>query len=70
MVRGSGYDERVPQLRIPKSSVTLAFAIWRIWWRLPPRQRRMVLNAARRHGPRVAARAARRARSRIVRRPG
>jgi hypothetical protein len=50
--------------------MALAFALWRIWWRLPPRQRRMVLNAARRHGPRVAARAARRARSRIVRRPG
>jgi hypothetical protein len=50
--------------------MALAFALWRIWWRLPPRQRRMVLNAARRHGPRVAARAARTARSRIVRRPG
>jgi hypothetical protein len=41
-----------------KSSLTLAWALWRVWSRLPPRQRRMVLTAARRHGPRIASRAA------------
>jgi hypothetical protein len=67
-----GYDPPVPSpLRIPKRPVTLAFALWRIWWKLPPRQRRMVLDAARRHGPRVASKAAakatRTARSRVAR---
>ncbi|HEU0336235.1 MAG TPA: hypothetical protein VFR43_06750 [Gaiellaceae bacterium] len=60
-------------LRIPKRPVALAFALWRIWWKLPPRQRREVLAAARRHGPRVAslaaATASRTARERVARRP-
>jgi hypothetical protein len=29
---------------------------WEIWRRLPPRQRKQILNIARTHGPRVAAR--------------
>ena len=48
-------------------------ALWRIWWKLPPRQRRQVLGAARRHGPRVASLAAatatRTVRERVARRP-
>jgi hypothetical protein len=31
-----------------------AFALWDIWRRLPPRQRRWVLDQARHHGPRIA----------------
>lgn len=44
----------------------LALTAWDIWRRLPPRQRKQVLNIARRHGPKVAAgvlRAAERARA-------
>jgi hypothetical protein len=43
----------------------LALTAWDIWRRLPPRQRKQVLNIARKHGPKVAAavlRAAARAR--------
>jgi hypothetical protein len=43
-----------------------ALTLYDIWRRLPPRQRRWVLNQARHHGPRVAkhALAAQRRRSR------
>jgi hypothetical protein len=34
--------------------VTVALTAWDIWRRLPPRQRQQVLNAARKHGPKVA----------------
>ena len=33
----------------------LALTAWDIWRRLPPRQRKQILNIARRHGPKVAA---------------
>jgi hypothetical protein len=32
--------------------------MWDIWRRLPPEQRRQLLSAARKHGPKLAARAA------------
>ncbi len=37
----------------------LGFALtaWDLWRRLPPRQRKQVLDLARKHGPKVAARA-------------
>jgi hypothetical protein len=35
----------------------LALTAWDIWRRLPPKQRKQVLDLARKHGPRVAARA-------------
>jgi hypothetical protein len=38
--------------------VTAAFVLYRAWRRLPPHQRRLLLDAARTHGPTVAARAA------------
>jgi hypothetical protein len=44
----------------------LALTAWDIWRRLPPRQRKQILNIARKHGPKVAAgvlRAAARARA-------
>ena len=34
----------------------LALTAWDIWRRLPPRQRRQIVNIARKHGPKVAAR--------------
>ena len=34
----------------------LALTAWDIWRRLPPKQRKQVLNIARKHGPKVAAR--------------
>jgi len=34
--------------------VTVALTAWDIWRRLPPKQRQQVLNAARKHGPKVA----------------
>jgi hypothetical protein len=36
----------------------LTIAMWDIWRRLPPAQRRQLLMIARRHGPRLANRAA------------
>jgi hypothetical protein len=35
--------------------IGLALTAWDVWRRLPPKQRRQVLNAARKHGPKVAA---------------
>ena len=35
----------------------LALTAWDLWRRLPPKQRRQVLDLARKHGPKVAARA-------------
>jgi hypothetical protein len=35
--------------------VSLGFATYRLWRRLPPAQRRLVLELARAHGPKVAA---------------
>jgi hypothetical protein len=34
----------------------LALTAWDIWRRLPPRQRKQLVNIARKHGPKVAAR--------------
>jgi hypothetical protein len=34
----------------------LALTAWDIWRRLPPRQRKQIVNIARKHGPKVAAR--------------
>jgi hypothetical protein len=36
----------------------LTIMAWDIWRRLPPEQRRQLANAARKHGPRLASRAA------------
>jgi hypothetical protein len=44
----------VPRFR-PTSPIGLAFGAYHVWRRLPPRQRRAVLKAARRHGPKFAA---------------
>lgn len=35
--------------------ISVALTAWDIWRRLPPRQRKQVLDIARKHGPKVAA---------------
>jgi hypothetical protein len=39
----------------PTSPLALGFAAFRLWRRLPPAQRAMILEVARTQGPRVAA---------------
>ena len=39
----------------PKSTIGMALAAYRLWRRLPPAQKRAVLDQARRHGPKAAA---------------
>jgi hypothetical protein len=34
----------------------LALTAWDLWRRLPPKQRKQLMNLARKHGPKVAAR--------------
>ena len=36
----------------------ITMIMWDIWRRLPPAQRRQLMKAARKHGPKLAARAA------------
>jgi hypothetical protein len=47
----------VPRLLRPRiGPLGVALTLYDVWRRLPPRQRKQVLNLARKHGPRVAAR--------------
>jgi hypothetical protein len=39
-------------------AVGLALTAWDIWRRIPPQQRRMIIEQARKHGPTVARRVA------------
>jgi hypothetical protein len=41
--------------RIPKNPVAAGMLAYSLWAKLSPAQRRMLLEAARTHGPRVAA---------------
>jgi hypothetical protein len=50
--------------RVPTSPVTLVMTLFKLWRRLPPAQREVLLRAARTHGPRIAAGAAAAATSR------
>jgi hypothetical protein len=52
------------------SPVALGLAAFRLWRRLPPAQRRMLLEVARTQGPRVAAAAVAAASTRARRRAG
>jgi hypothetical protein len=47
--------------------IGIALTAWDLWRRLPPRQRKQLMNIARKHGPKVAARVLQ-ARSRARRR--
>jgi hypothetical protein len=56
-----------PRLTKRLGPVGVALTAWDIWRRLPPKQRRQILDIARKHGPKVASRvmkATARARSR------
>jgi hypothetical protein len=44
--------------KISRSPFALALLLFRVWARLTPSQRRMVMGLARAHGPRIAAGAA------------
>ncbi|HEU5279158.1 MAG TPA: hypothetical protein VFU26_09670 [Gaiellaceae bacterium] len=46
----------MPRLTRRLGPVGLALTAWDVWRRLPPKQRKQVLNLARKHGPKVAAR--------------
>jgi hypothetical protein len=49
----------VPRIRMlgrRAGPLGLALTAWDLWRRLPPRQRKQVLDLARKHGPKVAAR--------------
>jgi hypothetical protein len=59
----------MPRLVRRVGPLGLALTAWDIWRRLPPRQRKQIINIARRHGPKVAARVLRAgARARAARR--
>jgi hypothetical protein len=45
------------RLRPKIGPVGLALTLWDVYRRLPPRQQKMVRDLARKHGPKVAARA-------------
>jgi len=42
----------------PKGTIGMALAAYKLWRRLPPAQKRLVLDQARVHGPKAAAAAA------------
>ena len=62
---------RIPFFLIGRRAgpVGLVLTAWDIWRRLPPKQRRRILDATRKHGPRIASQAAKRQRSRRVPKP-
>jgi hypothetical protein len=45
-----------PRLTRRLGPVGLVLTAWDIWRRLPPKQRKQVVNVARKHGPKVASR--------------
>jgi hypothetical protein len=54
--------------RLRPGPIGIALTLYDVWRRLPPRQRKMVLDMARRHGPKAAAALARQL-QRAARRP-
>jgi len=54
--------------RMPTSPLAFGLALFRLWRKLPPQQRRVLLQAARAYGPRLAAGAAAAASARARRR--
>ncbi|MBM3676524.1 MAG: hypothetical protein FJW96_01375 [Actinobacteria bacterium] len=44
---------------VPKSPIAVAFALYKMWSKLPPAQRKQMLELAKKHGPAVAAQARR-----------
>ncbi len=44
-------------MKIRPGAVGIAFTVYDVWRRLPPKQRKQALALARTHGPRIAAKA-------------
>lgn len=57
-------DEVMAPFRRPTSPIGIALTLFELYRRLPPKQRRRLLDATRKHGPRVAAAALKRRRPR------
>jgi hypothetical protein len=47
----------VPRFKLRPGPVGIAIALYDVWRRLPPKQRKQLLKLARKHGPKVAAKA-------------
>jgi len=60
---------RIPMLGRRAGPVGVALTAWDLWRRLPPRQRKLVIALARKHGPKVAASVLRARASYMSRRP-
>lgn len=56
-IAGICHDGVVPRL-IPTNPIAAGFVVLKVWRRLSPTQRRLLLDAARTNGPRVAMAAA------------
>ncbi len=48
---------RVSRLVFRRSTITLAWSAYRLWRRIPPAQRRKLIEQGRKHGPRIASQA-------------
>jgi hypothetical protein len=59
---------RMPRVVGRLGPTGLAYSAWKLWRRLPPKQRKRVLKQVRRHGPKLAAKAVKYAAKRRVRR--
>ncbi|RDI74580.1 hypothetical protein Gocc_1469 [Gaiella occulta] len=55
--------------RLPTNPVSAGFLLYKAWRRLPAKQRRQLLDAARRHGPAAAAALAAVAKTRARKKP-
>ena len=51
-----------PFRRLRPGPWAVAIAVWDVWRRLPPKQRKQLLGLARKHGPTLAAKAVKAAR--------
>ena len=55
---------KVSRLVFRRSTIGLAFSAYRLWRRLPPKQRQLIIQQTRKHGPRIAKQAVSTARKR------
>ncbi len=53
----------MPKLSRRAGAIGLALTAWDVWQRLSPRQKRLLVKQAKRHGPRLAARMVRSAKA-------
>jgi hypothetical protein len=56
--------------KLRPGAIGIAITVYDVWRRLPPAQRQQVLNLARKHGPRAAAKVAEFQRTQRARRRG